>query len=101
MEQSLVEVMEELFISKDGADVTFIIHGKEVKAHKIIVTSRSPVFKTMIEGSMAPEDQRHLINDPTITAEDFEKFLKFLYTDKIDYPFQKADIKAVIHLGRG
>uniref|UniRef100_A0AC35FUY8 BTB domain-containing protein n=1 Tax=Panagrolaimus sp. PS1159 TaxID=55785 RepID=A0AC35FUY8_9BILA len=96
---SMVKEMEELFISKDGADVTFIVHGKEVKAHKIIVTTRSPVFKTMIEGAMAPEDQRHLINDPKITVEDFEKFLKFLYTDKNDSPFQKADIKAMIHLG--
>uniref|UniRef100_A0AC35EWF9 BTB domain-containing protein n=1 Tax=Panagrolaimus sp. PS1159 TaxID=55785 RepID=A0AC35EWF9_9BILA len=95
----MVKNMEELFISKDGADVTFIVHGKEVKAHKLIVTTRSPVFKTMIEGSMAPEDQRHLINDPKITVEDFEKFLKFLYSDKNDYPFQKADIKAMIHLG--
>uniref|UniRef100_A0AC35FUZ8 BTB domain-containing protein n=1 Tax=Panagrolaimus sp. PS1159 TaxID=55785 RepID=A0AC35FUZ8_9BILA len=99
MDQTLVKAMEDMFISKNGADVTFIVHGKEIKAHKFIVSTRSYVFETMIEGVMAPEDQRHVIDDPKITAEDFEKFLKFLYIDKNDDPFQKADVKAMIYLG--
>uniref|UniRef100_A0AC34G0C4 BTB domain-containing protein n=1 Tax=Panagrolaimus sp. ES5 TaxID=591445 RepID=A0AC34G0C4_9BILA len=89
--------MKDVFLSKDGTDVTFVIHGKELHAHKLIVTARSPVFKAMIEGPMAPADQRHLINDPKISFGDFEIFLQFLYTDELD--MEKSRVKALLHLG--
>uniref|UniRef100_A0A914QN96 BTB domain-containing protein n=1 Tax=Panagrolaimus davidi TaxID=227884 RepID=A0A914QN96_9BILA len=40
--------MNELFVSKAGSDVTFIVHEKEIQAHKLIVTARSPyLFKLL------------------------------------------------------
>uniref|UniRef100_A0AC34FXS3 BTB domain-containing protein n=1 Tax=Panagrolaimus sp. ES5 TaxID=591445 RepID=A0AC34FXS3_9BILA len=88
--------MEDLFISKEGADVTFVVHGQELRAHKLFLIARSPVFKAMIEGPLAPADQRHLIDDPEITFVDFEKFLRFLCTDELQ--MHRSNVKAFFHL---
>uniref|UniRef100_A0AC35F0B5 BTB domain-containing protein n=1 Tax=Panagrolaimus sp. PS1159 TaxID=55785 RepID=A0AC35F0B5_9BILA len=98
--KNMNDVMGDLFESKNGVDVTFIVHEKELQAHKWILTSRSAVFKAMLEGPMAPEDQRHKISDPKITFEDFQRFLKFLYIDKCEQNLNKSQLKALIHLGK-
>uniref|UniRef100_A0A914QVC3 BTB domain-containing protein n=1 Tax=Panagrolaimus davidi TaxID=227884 RepID=A0A914QVC3_9BILA len=95
--RSLNNTLEGIYFSKKDADVTFIVHGNEIKAHKFILVNRSPVFKAMLEGPMAPEDQRHLINDPKVNPDEFDDFLYFLYTDRLN--ILKDEFKGMIHLG--
>ena len=52
----------------------------------------------MIKGPMAPEDQRHFINDPKIGYEDFKNFIKFLYTDECE--ITEENVENLLHLGK-
>ncbi|XP_052694048.1 BTB/POZ domain-containing protein 6-like [Crassostrea angulata] len=60
-------------------DVTFKVGtaGKEVKAHKYVLASRSSVFAAMLYGSLS--EANDVIAVPDIEAEIFNILLKFLY----------------------
>uniref|UniRef100_A0AC35GN46 BTB domain-containing protein n=1 Tax=Panagrolaimus sp. PS1159 TaxID=55785 RepID=A0AC35GN46_9BILA len=81
---SLASTNEKLLESKEDSNVTFIINKKELHAHQFILINRSSVLKAMIKGPMAPANQIHKISDPKVTYNDFNNFLKFLYTDKCE-----------------
>uniref|UniRef100_A0AC34QDP6 BTB domain-containing protein n=1 Tax=Panagrolaimus sp. JU765 TaxID=591449 RepID=A0AC34QDP6_9BILA len=71
------------------ADVAFVVNGEEILAHEFILYFRSPVFKTMFDGPMAPKSENGekpviKIDDPRISAENFKLFLEFLYSDKAE-----------------
>uniref|UniRef100_A0A914QST4 BTB domain-containing protein n=1 Tax=Panagrolaimus davidi TaxID=227884 RepID=A0A914QST4_9BILA len=95
---SLKEAFENLFETKKCSDITFVVHGKELQAHKIVLLTRSTVFEAMFNSNLKTNDGKHLIEDPEITYEDFENFLKFLYTDccKLD----EGNIKKMLHLNK-
>uniref|UniRef100_A0A914XY29 BTB domain-containing protein n=1 Tax=Panagrolaimus superbus TaxID=310955 RepID=A0A914XY29_9BILA len=93
---SLSTAYELVFESKEGADVTFIIDKKELQAHQFVLITRSPVLKAMIKGPMAPSNQRHSIDDPKVTYEDFNNFLKFIYTDQCE--INAANAEVLLHL---
>uniref|UniRef100_A0A914PG28 BTB domain-containing protein n=1 Tax=Panagrolaimus davidi TaxID=227884 RepID=A0A914PG28_9BILA len=94
---SFLSATEKLFESKEDSDVTFIIDRKELHAHQLILINRSSVFKAMIKGPMAPANQIHEISDPKVTFNDFNNFLKFLYTDKCDIRnYEHAEV--LLHL---
>uniref|UniRef100_A0A914Z7A7 BTB domain-containing protein n=1 Tax=Panagrolaimus superbus TaxID=310955 RepID=A0A914Z7A7_9BILA len=91
------ETYQNLYENKnDDADVTFLVHGEEIKAHKIIVTDRSEMLKTMINFPVPPEDGRYLITDELIQANDFKEFLKFLYLDECEIDY--INIGALLHM---
>uniref|UniRef100_A0A914QXF7 BTB domain-containing protein n=1 Tax=Panagrolaimus davidi TaxID=227884 RepID=A0A914QXF7_9BILA len=96
--KSLKETFDSFFKTKKNTDVTFVIHGKELEAHKLIVTSRSPVLEAMVYNDLAPKNGKHLIGDPKITFEDFENFLQFLYTDKCEMTAE--NIENLLHLSK-
>uniref|UniRef100_A0AC34G126 BTB domain-containing protein n=1 Tax=Panagrolaimus sp. ES5 TaxID=591445 RepID=A0AC34G126_9BILA len=90
---SIASAFEILFDSKEDADCTFIIHNsKELPTHQLILVHQSPVFKAMIKGPMAPKNQRHEITDPQVTFDDFNNFLKFLYTEKCDVNVENIEV---------
>uniref|UniRef100_A0AC34PVR7 BTB domain-containing protein n=1 Tax=Panagrolaimus sp. JU765 TaxID=591449 RepID=A0AC34PVR7_9BILA len=70
------------------ADIVFLVNGEKILAHKFILYFRSPVFKTMFDGPMAPRSVKGekpviKIDDERISAENFKLFLEFLYSDKV------------------
>uniref|UniRef100_A0A914PKJ4 BTB domain-containing protein n=1 Tax=Panagrolaimus davidi TaxID=227884 RepID=A0A914PKJ4_9BILA len=89
---SLASAFEKVFGSKEGADCTFLVHNQELPAHQFILANRSPVLKAMIKGPMAPPSQRHEIIDPQITFDDFNNFVKFLYTEKCDVSLENVEV---------
>uniref|UniRef100_A0A914PQI5 BTB domain-containing protein n=1 Tax=Panagrolaimus davidi TaxID=227884 RepID=A0A914PQI5_9BILA len=91
----MAAAFEHVFVSKEGSDVTFIVHNNELKAHQFILINRSPVFKAMIKGPMAPANQQHEITDPDIEFDDFNNFLKFLYTEKCEVTIE--NFQALLH----
>uniref|UniRef100_K1R766 BTB/POZ domain-containing protein 6 n=1 Tax=Magallana gigas TaxID=29159 RepID=K1R766_MAGGI len=68
-----------MFINQIYCDVTFKVGtaGKEVKAHKYVLASRSSVFAAMLYGSLS--EANDVIAVPDIEAETFNILLKFLY----------------------
>ncbi|KAK0161327.1 hypothetical protein PV327_009808 [Microctonus hyperodae] len=73
---------KELFNDKTSTDVTFIFVGGIIKAHKVALMARSPVFKEMFTQKMANQ-QNNEIKISDIDIEVFEEILKYIYTDNI------------------
>ena len=74
---------ENLFTSQTGSDVCFIIAGQEIKAHKIILSARSPVFAAMFNSDMK-EKSMDRIDIKDIDADIFNALLRFIYTDRVE-----------------
>jgi len=80
---SLTQNLEQLFSNRLGADVCFVTAGMEIKAHKAILSARSPVFAAMLRSGMKESvENRVEIND--IAPDIFEALLRFIYTDRVD-----------------
>ncbi|CAO2189275.1 unnamed protein product [Urochloa humidicola] len=76
------EHFAKLLDQKDGADVTFSVQGEIIKAHKIILAARSPVFRAQFYGQMREARMGH------VTIEDiqpviFKALLHFIYTGSL------------------
>ncbi|XP_021348931.1 BTB/POZ domain-containing protein 6-like [Mizuhopecten yessoensis] len=80
--KSLTESLNHILTNEVGSDVTFLVgtNGKKIPAHKLILTSRSPVFFAMFNGPMAETGDVKL---PDITEQAFTPFLTYMYTDQI------------------
>jgi len=74
---------ENLFISQSGSDVSFIIDRQEIKAHKTILSARSPVFAAMFHSDMK-ERVMDRIDIPDISPDIFNELLRFIYTDRVE-----------------
>lgn len=78
----LANDLERFYQSKINTDVTFFVGDKKFQAHKIILSSRSPVLAAMFTHDMIEKKtSRVLLED--ITPEIFEKFLTYMYTDRV------------------
>ncbi|XP_033725257.1 BTB/POZ domain-containing protein 1-like [Pecten maximus] len=81
--KSLQESLEHLLSNDIGSDVTFLVGVKRTRvfAHKLVISSRSPVFFAMFNGPLAETGD---VEIPDINVETFLPFLRYLYTDQID-----------------
>jgi len=99
-----VQDFESLLMSNYHADVIVTCGNKEFKCHKIILTCRSPVFKTMLELNMK-EKESGRIEIKDMKLEVFEDLLKYIYCgeapnidDHVDELFAAADLYQLQHL---
>ena len=70
-----------LFTSNEYADVTIVCGDKTFKCHKLILASRSPVFKTMFDADMK-EKEAGSVEIKNMTPEVLENMLKYIYTSE-------------------
>ena len=78
-ETDLIDRLGRLFVSAIGSDIKFIVQGKEIPAHSVILHGSSPVFDAMFEHDMTEASNR------SVTVEDtepdvFRQLLQYLYT---------------------
>jgi len=74
----LKEMMKNLMVSKETADVTLICEDKtKFKAHKFLLEASSPVFKDMI--SDLPQKENSVIYLRGVLSKEMEAILKFVY----------------------
>jgi speckle-type POZ protein len=64
----------------DGMDVSFTIDGETFRAHRAVLSARSPVFRAELFGSMS-EATMTSIALHEITPAIFKVMLRFIYTD--------------------
>nr|CAB3468684.1 unnamed protein product [Digitaria exilis] len=80
----LHEQFGELLRSQKGADITFIVAGESIPAHRSVLAARSPVFMAGFFGDMrekAASSSRVEIHDMEVEA--FRAMLHFVYTDTV------------------
>lgn len=78
------------------ADISFTLDGANgashaIKAHKVILSSRSDFFKTIFECSFREQGQNHL-KLPDIDRDSFEAILEFIYTGETDLTDRVVEI---------
>lgn len=71
-----------LLESGDGADVSFEVDGEIFRAHKLVLATRSPVFKAQLYGPMRDRSTENIkIED--MEAPVFKAMLQFIYLDEL------------------
>lgn len=78
-QHSLSEDLGSLFENQRFSDVTFSVDGKELRAHKAILSARSAVFAAMFQHEMAERVQNRVV----VTDLDYDVFremLAYVYT---------------------
>ncbi|XP_056002858.1 BTB/POZ domain-containing protein 2-like isoform X1 [Ostrea edulis] len=91
---SLAECNRYMLTHQIHCDVTFRVgkEGKLVRAHKYVLSSRSPVFDAMLYGDLAESDD---IIVPDIEPSSFDALLRFLYCD--DDSFTPDRVTSVLY----
>jgi len=79
---SLSEHNAKLFKTMHNSDVCFRVEDQEIRAHKFILISRSPVFTAMFDQQMT-ESQTEIVDIADISPHTFRSVLYFMYTDKV------------------
>ncbi|CAL5011090.1 unnamed protein product [Urochloa decumbens] len=69
-----------LLREKKGVDVTFLVGGETIEAHKIVLAARSPVFKAEFFGTMM-ESGTSRVTVEDMQPEVFRALLHFIYND--------------------
>jgi len=78
---SLNSDYKKMFNNKFLSDVSFIVSGKELYAHKAILASRCDYFASLYSSGMKDAMMKQLVIDNySYTA--FQQLLKFIYTDE-------------------
>lgn len=84
---------ENLFTSQTGSDICFNVQGQEIKAHKTILSARSPVFSAMFNSNMK-EKGLERVDLPEISPDIFNALLRFIYTDRVQ--LTEANVEAIL-----
>lgn len=79
---NLAEELCTLLEEQEETDVTFKAEGDDISAHRIILASRLPVFKTELFGQMV-ESNSKCIKIDDMKASVFRTMLNFMYTDSV------------------
>ena len=76
--------LPKLLANNSLTDVILNIKGKELEAHKVILTTMSPVFEMMFnEGYTEYRDSYVKVEE--IDSDVFEEFLRFLYSGQVEH----------------
>ncbi|XP_047544767.1 BTB/POZ domain-containing protein 3 isoform X1 [Vanessa atalanta] len=79
--KSLYDRVNKLLVSYEWSDCSFSVHGKNFKAHKLILGISSPVFEAMFYGPLSTNE---VITITDIEPNIFQLLLNYIYTDKVD-----------------
>lgn len=75
-----IQDIKELYYEDKTKDVIIKVSGKELRAHKIILTSRSPVFRRMFNAQMK-ESSTGIIEMFDFPYEVISSLIEFIYTN--------------------
>lgn len=88
----------QLLSSKQGADVKFRVGRKTFSAHRLVLATRSPVFKAQLFGPMQESTTTKAIPIDDMEAEVFSALLTFIYTDSLPKMKEEEESSMVQHL---
>jgi hypothetical protein len=67
------------------SDITLIVNGTKIPAHKLILSAKSKVFEAMFYGVDMVEKTAKELQIKDTNTEAFYLLLKFIYTKKFDF----------------
>ncbi|CAO2207320.1 unnamed protein product [Urochloa humidicola] len=84
---------------KASTDISIIVKGEAIPAHRAILAARSQVFQAKLFGSMAGAASSSIMLQD-IEPATFKAMLEFMYTDELpeDYKFGDALVETMKHL---
>ncbi|CAK0830198.1 unnamed protein product [Prorocentrum cordatum] len=98
---SLGEQLGQALISQEHTDITVTVEGRGFRLHRFILQVRSPFFDALLRGGWKDREDASIQG---WTAQAFERFLPFLYSDTLPRPafedWSFADWREVIGLSR-
>lgn len=77
---TFVKELQQLYYEEDTKNITIEVADGKLRAHKIILTSRSPVFRGMFNAKMKERDTG-LVTIPNFSFKTFSVLLEFIYTN--------------------
>ena len=75
--------MRRLLNNEARSDVTFIVEGKPIFAHRCIIMSRCEPLERMLDGPMRESQQSEIVLKEQ-TFEVFLALLEYIYTDTVE-----------------
>ncbi|CAN6293486.1 unnamed protein product [Urochloa humidicola] len=88
-----------LFLTKDGADITFQVAGETFKAHRFLLAARSLVFKAELLGGMeSTATGGDCIRIADMLPQVFHTLLHFIYTDQLPEMEEQQEAMMAQHL---
>jgi len=83
------ESVRKSFDDKKTADLTFVVGGEPIYAHRTILKIRCEYFPSLLRTHWRENSKSEIeITDFTYTV--FKAFLQFFYTDEVDLPLKDA-----------
>ncbi|TVU09215.1 hypothetical protein EJB05_42663, partial [Eragrostis curvula] len=89
----LLDVGSDIRGMQDLADVSFQVQGETIRAHRIVLAARSPVFKAELFGEMI-ESRASCINIEDMSARTFRYMMDYLYTNAVPPALPPGDASA-------
>ena len=74
----LLSDFTDMLDSASHSDVTFLVQGEQIKAHKAILAARSTYFDTMFNAGMK-ESESNVVEVTDVQPKVFKILLRFLY----------------------
>jgi hypothetical protein len=93
----LIADFRHLWTSGHLSDVSLKVQGEEVRAHKLILAARSPVFERMFATSMV-ESTTGIVQIEDMSGLAVRRLCEFMYTGSIEHKDVWKDINAVQEL---
>lgn len=83
-----------LYLSDDYSDVTLIVNGQRLSAHKVILAARSQYFRALLFGGLKESTQDEIeLKEPNLPA--FKGLLKYVYTGLMCLSNQQEDVRLI------
>ena len=92
--EAFSEFLRVMLEDEASKDVTFSIHGEVIRGHRFLLSSRSALMKTMLEGKWRHRDTV-TIGHKAVTSRAFRLLLEYIYTGQV-----KVDIRDMEDLNK-
>ena len=89
---------KDLLDNKKYVDVTFVVEGQPVPAHRLILASQSDYFDRLFYGKMREANSSDEIPLPNAPLEAFRLLLEFMYSGCLDYDNQPLQVSVLCHV---
>lgn len=89
----LSENIGSLYLNGDFSDITLIVAGERLSAHKVILAARSDYFRALLFGGLRESSQNEIeLKDENITLAAFKFLLHYVYTGRLNLARLKDDM---------